>query len=52
MAAWLFALWKLRGGKEARGPVIVATVITLVVFLIPHSVFGSQIDWSQAPPAR
>jgi hypothetical protein len=50
MVAWLFALWKLRGGKEARGPVIVATVITLVVFLIPHSVFGSQIDWSQAGP--
>jgi hypothetical protein len=53
MVAWLFALWRLRGGRDARGPVIAATVITLAVFLIPHSVFGSQIDWSQAgPPAR
>lgn len=53
MVAWLFALWRLRGGRDARGSVIAATVITLAVFLIPHSVFGSQIDWSQAgPPAR
>jgi hypothetical protein len=52
MLAWLFALWKMRGGKEARGPVIAAALVTLAVFLIPHSVFGSQIDWSQAgPPA-
>jgi hypothetical protein len=53
VAAWVFALWKLRGGKEARGAVIGAAVVTLAVFLIPHSVFGSQIDWGQtAPPAR
>ena len=52
MVAWLFALWRLRGGRNARGPVIAATVITLAVFLIPHSVFGSQIDWSQAGPGR
>jgi hypothetical protein len=50
MLAWLFALWKLRGGKEARGPVIAAALVTLAVFLIPHSVFGSQIDWSKAGP--
>ena len=51
--AWLFALWKMRGGKEARGPVIAAALVTLAVFLIPHSVLGSQIVWSKAgPPAR
>jgi hypothetical protein len=51
---WLVALWKLRGGKEARGAVIGAALVTLAVFLIPHSVLGSQIDWSKAgpPPAR
>jgi hypothetical protein len=54
VAAWLWALWKLRGGKAARGAVIGAALVTLAVFLIPHSVFGSQIDWSQAgaPPAQ
>jgi hypothetical protein len=50
MLAWLFALWRLRGGRDARGPVIAATVITLAVFLIPHSVFGSEIDWSAGAP--
>jgi hypothetical protein len=49
--AWLFALWRMRGGKAARGPVIAAAVITLAVFLIPHSAFGSQIDWGKAGPA-
>ena len=48
MLAWLVALWKLRGGKEARGPVMAAALVTMAVFLIPHSVFGSQIDWSKA----
>jgi len=48
VVAWLFALWRLRGGKDARGPVMAAALITLVVFLVPHSVFGSQIDWSKA----
>jgi hypothetical protein len=47
LVAWLFALWKLRGGREARGAVVSAAVVTLAVFLIPHSVFGSQIDWSK-----
>ncbi len=53
LLAWLFALWKLRGGKEARGPVLAAALITLAVFLVPHSVFGSEIDWTKAgaPPA-
>ena len=47
---WLFALWRMRGGKPARGAVIGAALVTLAVFLIPHSVLGSQIDWSKAGP--
>ena len=50
MLAWLVALWRMRGGKQARGAVIAAALVTLAVFLIPHSVFGSQIDWSKAAP--
>jgi hypothetical protein len=47
LAAWLVALWRLRGGREARGAVMAAALVTLAVFLIPHSLFGSQIDWSK-----
>ena len=47
--AWVLALWRLRGGRPARVAVAVAAVVTLVVFAIPHSAWGSQIDWSKLP---
>lgn len=51
MVAWAIALWRLRGGREARNAVLIAALVTLVVFLVPHSVFGSQIDWSKTGAA-
>jgi hypothetical protein len=45
--AWLWALWRMRGGRETRGAIITAAVVTLVTFAIPHSLFGSQIDWGR-----
>ncbi len=47
--AWVFALWRLRGGRPARGATVAATLATLVVFAIPHSAWGSQIDWTKVP---
>lgn len=47
--AWVFAIWRLRGGRPARGATVAAALITLVVFAIPHSAWGSQIDWSKIP---
>ncbi len=44
--AWAFAVWRLRGGRSARGAVVAAALVTLVVFAIPHSAWGSEIDWS------
>jgi hypothetical protein len=43
---WLFALWRARGDRQARGAVLVAALVTLLVFAIPHSTWGSQLDWS------
>lgn len=45
--AWLVAAVGMRGGRPARGAIVFAAVATLVVFMIPHSVWGSQIDWSK-----
>lgn len=45
--AWVFAVWQLRGGRRARTAVLLAALATLVVFAIPHSVWGSQIDWGK-----
>ena len=43
--AWLWAVYRMRGGRPARDAILTAAVVTLVVFAIPHSMLGSQIDW-------
>jgi hypothetical protein len=43
--AWALAAWQLRGGRQARLAVVAATLVTMVVFAIPHSVWGSQAKW-------
>jgi hypothetical protein len=48
--AWLWALIRLRGRQSARWSVMTAAALTLVVFAIPHSVWGSQINWDTAHP--
>lgn len=44
-AAWIVAALRLGGGRQARVAVVVATLVTMVVFVIPHSVWGSQVKW-------
>jgi hypothetical protein len=50
--AWAVAAFLARGGRDARKAVVVAAVVTLAVFMIPHSAWGSQIDWSKLPPPK
>ena len=44
---WGIALWKLRKDPAHRTWVFVATIVFLIVFLIPHSVLGSEIDYTK-----
>jgi hypothetical protein len=44
---WVIAFFKTRKNPSHRSWVIVASVILLLVYLIPHSMFGSEIDWTQ-----
>ncbi len=46
---WLIALWRLRKNANTRGWVLCAAAVTLVVFAIPHSVLGSQLDYTKGP---
>ncbi len=39
------AEFQLRGGRQAKVAVVVATIVTMVVFAIPHSAWGSQAQW-------
>lgn len=47
--AWLGAAVAMRRGRPARGAIVFAAVTTLVVFAIPHSVWGSELDWNAQP---
>ena len=49
MIAWIAALVAGRKGKNARGWVLAAAVILLLVYSIPHSLLGSELDYSKLP---
>jgi len=44
---WAWAAWRQRGGRSARASVVVAAVVTLLVFSIPHSTWGSELRWDE-----
>jgi len=44
MIGWLFAWFMNRKGRDGRIWIICAAILMLVIFLIPHSVLGSEID--------
>jgi len=52
MLGWIVALIAGRKGKPARGWVIGASILMLVVFLIPHSLLGSELDYSKIDPTQ
>ena len=44
---WIVALYRARKRGEGRGWIIAASVVTFLVYLIPHSVLGSEIDYTK-----
>jgi hypothetical protein len=47
--AWAFTIYKLKKDPKNRTWPVAAAIIVLVVYLIPHSVLGSQIDYTKQP---
>ncbi len=47
MIVWAIAVFAGRKGKQATGWILAASIVTLVIFLIPHSLLGSELDYSQ-----
>jgi hypothetical protein len=47
MIGWIAALIAGRGGKPARWWVLGASILLMAVYLIPHSLLGSELDYSQ-----
>jgi len=46
---WIIAVFMLRKNHTARGWAIAAAIILLAVYMVPHSVLGSEIDYTQQP---
>lgn len=46
---WAIALFKTMKNKEHRTWVLIATAALIAVYLIPHSVLGSEIDYTMMP---
>ncbi|MCF8304514.1 MAG: hypothetical protein K9I94_14670 [Bacteroidales bacterium] len=44
---WIIAFFRLRKNRNARWWALAAAIVTLAVYLIPHSVMGSEIDYTQ-----
>jgi len=52
MLFWVAALIAGRKGRPARGWVLAAAVVNLAIYLVPHSVLGSELDYSKLPAVR
>jgi len=47
MIFWLMAIWRMKAGRHGRAWVITASIVTFVIFLIPHSLLGSELDYTE-----
>lgn len=48
LVAWLVAWWiSKKRSQLQRGAVLLATVVMVVVYLIPHSIHGSELEWEE-----
>jgi hypothetical protein len=45
--AWLMALWAVHKREHHKRWIVAAALITLIIFIIPHSMFGSELDYSK-----
>jgi hypothetical protein len=44
---WIIAYWRLKKKPESRGWAIAALILMLIVYYIPHSVLGSELDYTK-----
>lgn len=47
LAAWIVAAALLGKAGRDRAAVLAATAVTLAIYLIPHSIFGSEYDYTK-----
>jgi len=47
LIVWIIALWKLKKNRQSYGWATAASIVLLLVYLIPHSLLGSEIDYTK-----
>ena len=47
---WVLAVYMLWKNREKRGWALLAAIILMLIYLIPHSTMGSEIDHTIQPP--
>jgi hypothetical protein len=49
LLGWLWAWFQNRKGRDQRGWIIFAGIILIAVYFIPHSLLGSELDYTKMP---
>ncbi len=52
LVSWLWALWAMYKSPHPKRWILIAAAVTLVVFIIPHSLLGTELDYRQTPAGR
>lgn len=47
LIGWLFALYKMKKSENYDRWILFASILMLIVFLIPHSLLGSELDYTK-----
>ncbi len=47
MIGWLVAFYKIKKSDNPKRWVLIASIFMLIIYLIPHSVLGSELDYSK-----
>ena len=50
--AWVVAAVAVYSKSWARGWVVIASLVTFTIFLVPHSMFGSELDYSKGDGSK
>ena len=49
LLTWMVAYWRIRARPERGAWAIAAALVTLAVYLIPHSLMGSELNYAEPP---
>ncbi|MCP4724022.1 MAG: hypothetical protein GY863_03250 [bacterium] len=52
MIGWIVTLIAIKRGKNPRLWVLGAAILQFIIYMIPHSVLGSELDYSEMPEVK